>query len=135
MWFKTATSSISSSMSKAAIAALALGLAACGGDPKPAPEPEAPKCTDAPGKVFVQVSTSAGASVCGGSTATIKWADGKESAVKLQSVEMDGKTVCGFSTDKGGTMTVNANGFKPGSASWVAPAKCEERTVQLKLAK
>jgi hypothetical protein len=123
-------------MFKAGIVTLGLGLAACGSDPKPAPaEPEAPKCTDAPGKIFIQVSTVDGASVCGGSTATVKWGDGKESAVKLQTVEKDGKTVCGFTTDKAGSLTVNANGFNPGAASWKAPAKCEERTIQVKLSK
>lgn len=134
MWFKTATSSIFSSMSKVALVALAVSLAACGSDPKPAPAEPVAECTDAPGKVTVFVSTTDGKQLCNAET-TVTWADGKTSAMKLQPMMMDGKSTCGFTTDKAGKVAVKANGFNPGAASWTAPAVCEDRNINVKLAK
>ena len=134
MWFKTATSSIFSSMSKVALVALAISLAACGGDTKPAPaEPMAAECTDTPGMVTVLVGTADGKQLCNAET-TITWADGKSSAMKLQPIMMDGQSMCGFTTDKAGSVSVKANGFNPGAASWKAPAVCEMRSINVKLA-
>lgn len=135
MWFKTATSSIfSSTFSKIALVAIAASLTACGGDKKPAPVEPVAECTDAPGMVHVFVSTTDGKQLCNAET-TVTWADGKTSAMKLQPKMMDGKSTCGFSTDKAGKVAIKANGFNPGAASWTAPAVCENRNLSIKLAK
>ena len=137
MWFKTVTSSIFSSTSSLrvlAIAAMAVGMAACGSEPKKADPAPAATCTDAPGKVMVIVGTKDGKQLCNGNV-TVKWADGKESAMKLQSMEYKGKSECGFTATKAGSATIKANGFNNGSASWKAPATCEERVVEVKMMK
>lgn len=136
MWFKTATSSIfSSTFSKIALVAIAASLAACGGDKKPAPvEPVVAECTDAPGMIHVFVGTTDGKQLCDAET-TVTWADGKTSAIKLQPMMMDGKSTCGFKAEKAGKVSVKANGFKQGAASWTAPVVCEMRNIQVKLAK
>lgn len=137
MWFKTATSSIFSSTSSLrllAVAAMAFTVAACGSDPKKAPPPPEATCTDAPGKLTIVVGTKDGKQLCNGNV-TVKWGDGKESAMKLQPVQYQGKSECGFVVTKAGKATVTANGFNDGKASWKAPDVCTDGSLEINLMK